>query len=147
MIIQRILVVGDDIDPYNFKDMMRAYCTRCCPNMDAWFFEDVLGFPLVPYIHAGPVNADRGGKSVSIACFRFNTQQDRIGKLQISSMLTQRRLSRKYLQTGRQWNWGVNSNMPTFFFKKYGHHYIFSIVVLEFDRPYGIEHCFVSAAS
>ncbi|GAB5590972.1 Ferulic acid decarboxylase 1 [Umbelopsis nana] len=65
MIIQRILVVGDDIDPYNFKDVMWAYCTRCRPNMDESFFEDVLGFPLVPYMHAGPGNAHRGGKSVS----------------------------------------------------------------------------------
>jgi hypothetical protein len=33
--------------------------------MDEWFFEDVLGFPLVPFMHMGPGNPVRGGKSVS----------------------------------------------------------------------------------
>src|SRR5262245_8744925 len=51
--IHRIVVVGDDIDVYNFKDVIWAFCTRCRPGMDEYHFEDVPGFPLIPYMSYG----------------------------------------------------------------------------------------------
>ena len=35
-IIQRLFVIGDDIEPYNFKQVMGAYSKRCRPKMDEW---------------------------------------------------------------------------------------------------------------
>lgn len=61
----RVFVVSEDVDLYNFNDVMSAYSTRCRPNMDEFFFDDVRGFPLVPYMSHGPGEHDRGGKCVS----------------------------------------------------------------------------------
>ncbi|EFX01410.1 carboxy-lyase-like protein [Grosmannia clavigera kw1407] len=63
--IHRIAVVGDDIDIFNFKDVIWAFCTRCRPGMDEYLFEDVPGFPLIPYMSHGNGPANRGGKVVS----------------------------------------------------------------------------------
>ncbi|EFX01795.1 carboxy-lyase-like protein [Grosmannia clavigera kw1407] len=63
--IHRLLLVGDDIDVYNFKDVIWAYTTRCRPGMDEYYFEDVLGFALIPYMLHGNGPAWRGGKAVS----------------------------------------------------------------------------------
>ena len=65
IIIQRPFIVGDDIDPYDFNQVLWAYATRCRPNMDEWFIDDILGFSLVPYMSHGPGPPTRGGKSVS----------------------------------------------------------------------------------
>jgi UbiD family decarboxylase len=63
--IHRILLVGDDIDVYDFKDVIWAFTTRCRPGMDEFGFEDVRGFPLIPYMSHGPGNMHKGGKVVS----------------------------------------------------------------------------------
>ncbi|KAM0085540.1 Ferulic acid decarboxylase 1 [Fusarium odoratissimum] len=63
--IHRLILVGDDIDVYNFKDVIWAFCTRCRPGMDEYFFEDVAGFPLVPFMSHGNGSSGRGGKVVS----------------------------------------------------------------------------------
>ncbi|KAL9614006.1 MAG: hypothetical protein Q9167_001486 [Letrouitia subvulpina] len=41
--IHRMFVVGTDIDPYKFKDVIWAFSTRCRPGMDEYLFEDVPG--------------------------------------------------------------------------------------------------------
>lgn len=63
--IHRLVVVGDDIDAYDFKDVMWAFTTRCRPGIDEYLFEDVAGFPLVPYMSHGNGSPTRGGKIVS----------------------------------------------------------------------------------
>ncbi|KAF2496464.1 UbiD family decarboxylase [Lophium mytilinum] len=64
MQIHRLLVVGDDIDPFNFNDVMWAFATRCRPSMDEYHFEDVDAYPLVPYMSHGPGTKLTGGKVV-----------------------------------------------------------------------------------
>ncbi|ROV92569.1 hypothetical protein VMCG_08913 [Cytospora schulzeri] len=63
--IHRLVVIGDDIDAYDFKDVIWAFCTRCRPGMDEYLFEDVAGFPLIPYMSHGNGKPNRGGKIVS----------------------------------------------------------------------------------
>ncbi|EWZ30913.1 UbiD decarboxylyase family [Fusarium oxysporum Fo47] len=63
--IHRLVIVGDDINVYDFKDVIWAFCTRCRPGMDEYFFEDVAGFPLIPYMSHGNGAPNRGGKVVS----------------------------------------------------------------------------------
>ncbi|KPM37540.1 Ferulic acid decarboxylase 1 [Neonectria ditissima] len=63
--IHRLVVVGDDIDVYNFKDVIWAFCTRCRPGTDEYNFENVRGFPLIPYMSHGSGSKTMGGKVVS----------------------------------------------------------------------------------
>ncbi|KAH6638478.1 3-polyprenyl-4-hydroxybenzoate decarboxylase, partial [Boeremia exigua] len=65
--IHRLLLVGPDIDIYNFKDVIFAYSTRCRPGTDETFVEDVKGFPLIPYMSHGTASPIMGGKVVSDA--------------------------------------------------------------------------------
>ena len=65
--IHRLVLVGDDIDVYNFKDVIWAFCTRCRPGLDEYLFDDVRGFPLIPYMSHGNGSATVGGKVVSDA--------------------------------------------------------------------------------
>lgn len=65
--IHRLVLVGDDIDVYDGKDVMWAFSTRCRPNLDETFFEDVRGFPLIPYMSHGNGSPTTGGKVVSDA--------------------------------------------------------------------------------
>ncbi|KAI1387612.1 putative 3-octaprenyl-4-hydroxybenzoate carboxy-lyase [Hypoxylon trugodes] len=65
--IHRLVLVGDDIDIYNFKDVSWAFCTRCRPRMDEYFYEDVIGYPLIPYMGHGNGDMWKGGKVVSDA--------------------------------------------------------------------------------
>ena len=67
VIIHRLVLVGDDIDVYNGKDVMWAFSTRCRPGMDEIFYEDVNGFSLIPYMSHGNGSPNRGGKVVSDA--------------------------------------------------------------------------------
>ncbi|KAH6680082.1 UbiD decarboxylyase family [Plectosphaerella plurivora] len=64
MQVHRVLVVGDDIDPYNFEDVTWAFATRCRPTLDEYHFEDVAAYPLVPYMSHGPGTKLTGGKVV-----------------------------------------------------------------------------------
>ncbi|GKT66155.1 ferulic acid decarboxylase 1 [Colletotrichum tofieldiae] len=65
MQVHRVLVVGDDIDPFNFEDVTWAYATRCRPALDEFHFEDVPAYPLVPYMSHGPGTKLTGGKVVN----------------------------------------------------------------------------------
>lgn len=65
--IHRLVLVGEDIDVYNGKDVMWAFCTRCRPGMDETLYEDVREFPLIPYMSKGNGPATKGGKIVSDA--------------------------------------------------------------------------------
>ena len=63
--IHRVLLLGDDINVYDFKDVIWAFCTRCRPGMDEYHFEDVRGFPLIPFMSHGNGAPNRGGKVIS----------------------------------------------------------------------------------
>jgi UbiD family decarboxylase len=65
--VHRLVLVGEDIDVYNGKDVLWAFSTRCRPNADETFFEDVRGFGLIPYMGHGTGPKGRGGKVVSDA--------------------------------------------------------------------------------
>ncbi|KAI1866845.1 uncharacterized protein JN550_007392 [Neoarthrinium moseri] len=65
--IHRLVLVGEDIDVYDGKDVMWAFSTRCRPNADETFFENVRGFPLIPYMSHGTGPPNKGGKVVSDA--------------------------------------------------------------------------------
>jgi UbiD family decarboxylase len=65
MQIHRLLVVGDDINPYDFRDVTWAFATRCRPAEDEFHFEDVAAYPLVPYMSHGPGTKLTGGKVVA----------------------------------------------------------------------------------
>ncbi|KAE8371645.1 UbiD decarboxylyase family [Aspergillus bertholletiae] len=60
----RIVLVGDDIDIYDFKEVMWAFACRCRPGKDDHIFDDVPGLPLVPFMYNTP-RPCRGGKTVS----------------------------------------------------------------------------------
>ncbi|KAK4494643.1 hypothetical protein PRZ48_013999 [Zasmidium cellare] len=66
-VIHRLMLVGPDIDIYNFKDVAYAFTTRCRPSHDETFYEDCYGFNLIPYMGHGFGPHDRGGKVVSDA--------------------------------------------------------------------------------
>lgn len=63
--IHRLLIMGDDVDVYNFKDVIWAFCTRCRPGMDEYHFENVRGFPMIPFMSHGNGDKFKGGKVVS----------------------------------------------------------------------------------
>ncbi|GKT49743.1 ferulic acid decarboxylase 1 [Colletotrichum spaethianum] len=65
MLINHKLLVGDDIDVYNWNKVMRAFATRCRPGHDDHHFEDVRSHPLTPYMSQFPNIPRRGGKVVS----------------------------------------------------------------------------------
>ncbi|KAM0462160.1 hypothetical protein ACHAO4_001358 [Trichoderma viride] len=65
--MHRLILVGEDIDIYDDKDVLWAYTTRCRPNLDEVFFEEVLGFRLIPFMGHGNGDPIKGGKVVSDA--------------------------------------------------------------------------------
>ncbi|RJE25975.1 cytoplasm protein [Aspergillus sclerotialis] len=60
----RLVLVGGDIDIYDFKEVMWAFACRCRPGKDEYIFDDVPGLPLVPFMSNTP-RPCRGGKTVS----------------------------------------------------------------------------------
>ena len=76
--IHRLVLVGEDIDIFNFKDVMFAFSTRCRPETDETFYQECRGFPLVPYMSHGTAGSNYGGKVVSDALFpvEYTTGQD-----------------------------------------------------------------------
>ncbi|KAI5479123.1 cytoplasmic protein [Pseudohyphozyma bogoriensis] len=65
--IHRLVLVGDDIDVYDDKDVMWAFTTRCRPGDDETFYSECKGFPLIPYMSHGNFSPVKGGKVVSDA--------------------------------------------------------------------------------
>ena len=65
MLINRLLLVGDDIDVYDWNKVMWAFSTRCRPSHDDHLFEEVRSHPLTPYMSQYPDTPRKGGKLVS----------------------------------------------------------------------------------
>ncbi|KAL5340310.1 3-octaprenyl-4-hydroxybenzoate carboxy-lyase-domain-containing protein [Aspergillus crustosus] len=77
MLINRILLFGEDIDIYNFRDIMWAYTSRCWPGRDEYLFEDVPAHPLTPYMSRGVGRSRKGGKVVSDCLFGEEYERER----------------------------------------------------------------------
>lgn len=81
--IHEIILVGDDIDIFNFRKLIWAYTTRHTPGDDQYFFEEYKAFPLAPFISLGPRMAEKKGGLCVTDCllppqytkadFRFTT--------------------------------------------------------------------------
>lgn len=65
MLIHRLLVVGDDIDDYDWSRAIWVFSTRCHPGRDEYSFEDVSCHPLLSYMSRASGTPRRGGKLVS----------------------------------------------------------------------------------
>lgn len=65
--MHRLVLVGEDIDIFNWNEVMWAFTTRCRPGIDEYLYENVRGFPLVPYMSHGNGSPVKGGKVVSDA--------------------------------------------------------------------------------
>jgi UbiD family decarboxylase len=63
--IHRLVLVGVDIDVFNWDDVMWAFTTRCRPGTDETLYQDCKGFPLIPYMSHGSGHPAKGGKVVS----------------------------------------------------------------------------------
>ncbi|KAF7520542.1 hypothetical protein G7054_g12741 [Neopestalotiopsis clavispora] len=76
MLINRLLIFGDDVDIYDFKNIIWAYTTRCRPGKDEYVFEDVRSFFLTPYMAFG--NGDKtGGKTVADCLMKYEYNRPR----------------------------------------------------------------------
>lgn len=69
-IIHEIILVGDDIDIFDFRKLFWAYATRHTPGDDQYMFEDSRSFPLAPFISQGPrIKTLKGGNCVTDCLF------------------------------------------------------------------------------
>lgn len=76
MLINRLLIFGDDVDIYDFKNIIWAYSTRCRPGKDEYVFENVRSFFLTPYMAYG--NGDKtGGKTVADCLMNYEYERPR----------------------------------------------------------------------
>jgi 3-polyprenyl-4-hydroxybenzoate decarboxylase len=77
MLVNRILLIGDDVDVQDFKNIIWAYVTRCRPGKDEYFFEEVPGLHITPYMARGGRDPFKGGKVVSDCLFPEEYERDR----------------------------------------------------------------------
>lgn len=69
-ILHEIVLVGDDIDIFNFRKLFWAYVTRHTPVDDQYLFEESRAFPLAPFISQGPrLKTLKGGNCVTDCLF------------------------------------------------------------------------------
>ncbi|CAI4371538.1 AAC_HP2_G0013480.mRNA.1.CDS.1 [Saccharomyces cerevisiae] len=70
-IVHEIILVADDIDIFNFKEVIWAYVTRHTPVADQMAFDDVTSFPLAPFVsQSSRSKTMKGGKCVTNCIFR-----------------------------------------------------------------------------
>ncbi|KAJ3545668.1 hypothetical protein NM208_g2402 [Fusarium decemcellulare] len=65
--IPTLYLVGDDIDPTNFRDVVWAAATRCQPYANEFFFDEYPNIPLIPYVGYG-VKSDKHAFKVVRCC-------------------------------------------------------------------------------
>lgn len=78
MLINRILLIGDDVDIHNWDDVIWAYTSRCRPGIDEYVFDEVMGLPLTPYRKYGRGSSVKGGKMVSNCLLAMEYDGNRI---------------------------------------------------------------------
>lgn len=70
IVAPKIILVGEDIDPTNIKEVVWALSTRRTPGISEFVFNDVPNFPLNPFMSHGDVKASNWGhKAVYNALF------------------------------------------------------------------------------
>lgn len=70
LILQEIVLVGDDVDIFDFRKLFWAYATRHTPGDDQYMFNDYRAFPLAPFIGQGPrIKTLKGGNCVTDCLF------------------------------------------------------------------------------
>lgn len=76
--VAKLLLVGEDVDPFDLKDVLWAYSTRCRPGQMEYTFEndDVKAFSLIPYMSHGPGEKNKGGKQVCDCIFPEQYEHD-----------------------------------------------------------------------
>lgn len=77
LIIHEIVLVGDDVDIFDFKKVIWAYTTRHTPSVDQYLFNDVLSFALAPFVSQSErIKTLKGGKVVTNCIFPKQYKQD-----------------------------------------------------------------------
>ena len=77
MLVNRILLVNEETDIHDWDTVMWAFTTRCRPNKDDHFFEDVPSLPITPYNGYGPWDIKNGGKAISDCLFPMEYEGQR----------------------------------------------------------------------
>ncbi|EXK77375.1 hypothetical protein FOQG_17908 [Fusarium oxysporum f. sp. raphani 54005] len=67
MLINRILLIGDDVNIHNWGDVIWAYTSRCRPGIDEYVFDEVMGLALTPYRKYGRGSSVKEAKWYPIA--------------------------------------------------------------------------------
>uniref|UniRef100_UPI003D18FCDF decarboxylase n=1 Tax=synthetic construct TaxID=32630 RepID=UPI003D18FCDF len=76
-IIHEIILVGDDIDIFDFRKVIWAYTTRHTPVDDQYYFDDVKAFALAPFVSQSPrIKTLKGGKCVTNCIFPQQYERD-----------------------------------------------------------------------
>lgn len=63
-LIPKVIVVNDDVDPTNLKELVWAFATRCHPFIGHANFEHIAAAPLLAYLREGEKIAANTGKVV-----------------------------------------------------------------------------------
>ncbi|KAJ1325999.1 phenacrylate decarboxylase [Microdochium nivale] len=71
MLVNRFILIGEDVDIYDFQDLIWAFVTRCRPGRDDYHFDDKPALPLTPYQSHGGGDPTKGGKSLSDCLFKM----------------------------------------------------------------------------
>lgn len=66
--IPKILLVGEDIDPTNLRDVIWAESTRCQPGKNEFLFEEYGNIPLIPYVGYGIKPEGKGNHQKVVRC-------------------------------------------------------------------------------
>lgn len=66
--VHKVLVVGDDINIYDWSDVIWAYSTRCLPTRDEIPFDDVVAWKLLPSVAQSTGKAHTTGGKVVCNC-------------------------------------------------------------------------------
>ncbi|CCH46770.1 green fluorescent protein (GFP)-fusion protein localizes to the cytoplasm [Wickerhamomyces ciferrii] len=76
-IMHEIILVGDDIDIFDFKQVIWAYTTRHTPGDDQYYFPNVKSFALAPFVSQSErIKTLKGGKFVTNCIFPKQYKQD-----------------------------------------------------------------------
>ena len=64
-----VIVVDEDVDPWNLNEVFHAMCTKCNPVKDIHIFPGAVNSPLTPYIAGDPLRElGAGGGNVLFDC-------------------------------------------------------------------------------
>ncbi|KAJ3464572.1 hypothetical protein MRS44_009358 [Fusarium solani] len=67
--IPTLYLVGDDIDPTNFKEVVWAAAMRCQPRANEFVFDEYPNVPLIPYVGYGVKSGRNAWKMVRCCLF------------------------------------------------------------------------------